>query len=93
MNHRAYSAADGAPSLVVAITQTTDGTLWLGSSAGLFRFDGVRFVRYPEAGDEPLPSTYVRALAAAPDGGLWVGFLQSGGISYLRDGRVNEDQL
>jgi ligand-binding sensor domain-containing protein len=61
--------------------------LWLGTIAGLFRFDGVRFVRYPEAGDEPLPSTHIRALVAAPDGGLWVGFLQ-GGISYIRDGHV-----
>jgi signal transduction histidine kinase/ligand-binding sensor domain-containing protein len=61
--------------------------LWLGTNAGLFRFDGVRFVRYPEAGDEPLPSTHIKALLAAPDGGIWVGFLQSG-VSYLRDGRV-----
>ena len=87
LNHRAYSVAEGAPSLVQSIAQSTDGTLWLGSSAGLFRFDGVRFVRYPAAGDEPLPSTNIKALAAAPDGGLWVAFMQSG-LSYLRDGRV-----
>ncbi len=87
LNHRAYSAAEGAPSLVTAFAQSTDGMLWLGTIAGLFRFDGVRFVRYPEPGDEPLPSSHIRALVAAPDGGLWVGFLQ-GGMSYLREGRV-----
>ncbi|HWS65958.1 MAG TPA: triple tyrosine motif-containing protein [Steroidobacteraceae bacterium] len=87
LNHRAYSAAEGAPSLVQSIAQSTDGTLWLGSSVGLFRFDGIRFVRYPAAGDEPLPSINIKALTAAPDGGLWVAFMQSG-LSYLRDGRV-----
>lgn len=58
LNHRAYSAAGGAPSVVTTFAPSTDGLLWLGTSAGLFRFDGVRFVRYPEAGDEPLPSTH-----------------------------------
>jgi signal transduction histidine kinase/ligand-binding sensor domain-containing protein len=87
LNHRAYSAAEGAPSLVQSIAQSTDGTLWLGSSVGLFRFDGIRFVRYPAAGDEPLPSINIKALTAAPDGGLWLAFMQSG-LSYLRDGRV-----
>jgi signal transduction histidine kinase/ligand-binding sensor domain-containing protein len=87
LNHRSYSAAEGAPSLARTYAQTTDGMLWLGTSAGLFRFDGIRFARYPEAEDEPLPSTYITALAAAPDGGLWIGFLQSG-ASYLRDGHV-----
>jgi signal transduction histidine kinase/ligand-binding sensor domain-containing protein len=87
LNHRAYSAAEGAPSLVTTIAQSQDGMLWLGTLAGLFRFDGVRFVRYPEAGDDPLPSSHIRALLASPDGGLWIGFLQ-GGISHLHDGHV-----
>jgi signal transduction histidine kinase/ligand-binding sensor domain-containing protein len=53
----------------------------------LNRFDGVHFVRYPGPSDEPLPSTGISALAASPDGGLWIGFV-FGGISLLRDGHV-----
>ena len=29
-----------------SITQTTDGYIWVGTEAGLFRFDGVRFVSW-----------------------------------------------
>jgi ligand-binding sensor domain-containing protein len=30
---------------VGTVTQTTDGYIWVGTDAGLFKFDGVRFVR------------------------------------------------
>jgi signal transduction histidine kinase len=56
LNHKQWTIADGAPSEVHGFAQTTDGTLRVGSTAGLFRFDGTRFVRYPEAQDEPLPA-------------------------------------
>lgn len=87
LNHRAFRAADGAPPFDYAFAQTRDGTLWVGSLNGLTRFDGARFVHYPDSGDEPLPSTYVTALGASPDGGLWIGF-EFGGICLLRQGHV-----
>src|SRR5580658_2795663 len=71
LNHRAYTVAAGAPGTVRAIAQTNDGTLWLGGYAGLARFDGRDFVHYPGPLDDPLPSPFVTALIAAPDGGLW----------------------
>jgi signal transduction histidine kinase/ligand-binding sensor domain-containing protein len=87
LNHRTFTAAEGAPGLIYALAQTTDGTLWLGTGTGLVRFDGVRFVAYPGPGDDPLPSLNIAALAASPDGALWIGF-RFGGIAMLRDGRV-----
>ena len=39
--HRAWSAAQGAPAQIQAITQTPDGWLWLSTPTGLYRFDGV----------------------------------------------------
>jgi signal transduction histidine kinase/ligand-binding sensor domain-containing protein len=87
LNHKVWTVAEGAPREVYAIAQTTDGTLWVGGTTGLSRFDGIRFVHYPEAPDEPLQSADVSALTASPDGGLWIGF-RFGGVSFLRNGRL-----
>ena len=43
--HTAWTAAEGAPTGVEFLAQTSDGYLWLAAAAGLFRFDGVRFER------------------------------------------------
>jgi signal transduction histidine kinase/ligand-binding sensor domain-containing protein len=87
LNHRAYTASDGAPSEIDALAQTTDGTLWIGSRGGLTRFDGVRFRPYPSPGEESLLATNVATLLAAPDGGLWIG-MRPGGVRFLKDGHV-----
>ncbi|MDM0029086.1 sensor histidine kinase [Variovorax saccharolyticus] len=87
LNHRAYTPLDGSPSTVSAIAQAPDGTLWIGGVGGLSRFDGLRFVSYPSASEDPLPSNEVSSVAAMPDGGIWVGFVR-GGASYIRNGRV-----
>ena len=87
MNHRAFAATGGAPNQVLALAQATDGTLWVGGETGLSRFDGLKFARYPGPTDEPLPSTNISALFAAPDGGLWIGF-HLGGLALLRAGHL-----
>jgi PAS domain S-box-containing protein len=53
-----------------AIVQTKDGYLWLGTSAGLWRYNGTEFnlIRRPRPGD-----TTVTSLASDRNGGLWVG--------------------
>src|SRR5580700_5129867 len=49
--HTAWSAKDGAPTDVYALAQTTDGFLWLGTTRGLYRFDGISFELYePQSG-------------------------------------------
>src|SRR5712664_347365 len=84
--HTAWSAKEGIPGPVRAIAQTQDGYLWLGTEAGLYRFDGLRFVPYePRSADPHGPA--VLSLLAARDGSLWMGF-GSGGIAQLRDGQV-----
>lgn len=79
MDHRRWIAADGGPSQVGAIAQTRDGYLWLGTNDSLYRFDGLRFVRYEEPGFDVLG--IVSALLAVDDG-LWVG-LRAGGATFL----------
>lgn len=87
MHHTAWTGRDGLTGSPESMAQTTDGFLWVGTTSGLYRFDGVAFERYrPEAGE--FPGASVSALLATRDGGLWVGFA-SGGASFLAaDGRL-----
>lgn len=82
--HKAWTGKDGAPASIMAITQTNDGYLWLASSQGLYRFDGVEFERFEPAG-QPFPSVPVYSLLSCPNGDLWIGSAVSG-ISRLRNG-------
>jgi len=84
--HDAWQRRDGLPSSVVlAITQTPDGFLWLGTPAGLARFDGVRFTEEPtNPNDLPLHE-FISNLCAAPDNTLWIG-VRNGGLRKLRNG-------
>jgi signal transduction histidine kinase/ligand-binding sensor domain-containing protein len=85
MYHSAWTARDGLNGVVSALAQTADGFLWVGTTEGLYRFDGVTFEAYkPETGN--FPATGIKTLDAGPDG-LWIGYL-SGGVSVLKDGRL-----
>lgn len=87
LNHREFTAVDGAPTDIAALAQTTDGTLWIGGRTGLTRFDGLRFVPFPESPDQVLGATNVSSLLATPDGSLWIGF-RPGGVGLLKGGSV-----
>lgn len=78
-----WSQQQGLPQDTVrAITQTTDGFLWLGTDEGLARFDGYEFVAFGKDQGN-LPSNSVNVLAAGRDGSLWIG--TPGGLTrYLR---------
>ena len=84
--HSSWNAKDGLSGSVNALAQTTDGFLWIGTTDGLYRFDGLYFELYKPERNE-LPSVAVSALLALPDGSLLIGYLR-GGASLLKDGRV-----
>jgi signal transduction histidine kinase/ligand-binding sensor domain-containing protein len=84
--HSSWNAKNGLNGSVNALAQTTDGFLWIGSTDGLYRFDGLYFEPYKPEGNV-LPSVSVSTLLALPDGGLWIGY-STGGASFLKDGRV-----
>lgn len=82
-----WTTRDGLPSsYLLSITQDRDGYLWVGTNAGVVRFDGQRFTPWPRTGAFPAPSTLINALTATSDGTLWV----VAGNSIVRDqgGRV-----
>jgi ligand-binding sensor domain-containing protein len=91
-----WSEKDGAPGDISALAQTNDGYLWIGSTRGLFRFDGVKFQEYQPPPGVELPSHSIWSLMAMPDGGLWIAF-EPNGLGFLKDGSLTvftrRDQL
>ena len=79
--HTSWTMRDGLlRGLPNAITQTKDGYIWMGTAAGLLRFDGVRLVLWEPPTDSQLPSPNITALLAARDGSLWIGTAE--GLSH-----------
>jgi len=87
--HTSWSAREGAPAPIIALAQTNDDYLWLGTLRGLFRFDGVRFEQYQTRPGESLPSSQISTLMALPDGGLWIGFARGGASLLMNDHLTN----
>jgi PAS domain S-box-containing protein len=85
--HTAWRVRDGAfagaPS---AITQTTDGYVWIGTVAGLLRFDGVRFMPFVPPAEKHLPNPAVISLLGATDGSLWIG--TASGLAQWKNGEL-----
>lgn len=69
---------------IFAITQTPDGYLWVGTMAGLARFDGSRFKVFTKAGTGSLASDTIRSLFTDRRGILWIG-TSDGGISFYQN--------
>jgi signal transduction histidine kinase/ligand-binding sensor domain-containing protein len=87
--HTAWRIQDGFfNDVTTAVTQTTDGYLWIGTKTGLMRFDGVRFVPWKPTSGKELSSSYIAALLGARDGSLWIG--TASGLSHLVDGDLIE---
>jgi signal transduction histidine kinase/ligand-binding sensor domain-containing protein len=85
LQHTAWTEREGAPPAINDISQAPDGSLWLGSGEGLYRFDGFTFERIRAIDrDSPAPME-VFALLATTDGDLWIGTSYNGAI-LLRNG-------
>lgn len=83
---RNWQAPEGLPQTTVnAMAQTADGYLWLGTQAGLVRFDGVRF----QTMESGLPATIARGnvwdLQVDQQGDLWIGTM-TGELTRMRAG-------
>src|SRR6266446_365125 len=69
-----FTVEDGLSSNVVnAIVQTRNGFLWIGTDAGLNRFDGRHFTPIYFRGPSSTPQGIVSSLAEGRDGDLWIG--------------------
>lgn len=85
-SRRIWRSDDGLPqNRIQAITQTPDGYLWIGTSGGLVRFDGVRFVVFDRSTSPALGDDSILTLHPARDGSLWIG-TEGGGLVRMKGG-------
>ncbi|WP_214199566.1 sensor histidine kinase [Novosphingobium profundi] len=89
LHHTGWTLRDGAPGNIRALAQGPDGFLWLGTSTGLYRFDGVHFERIRPDQEDRGRSLQVTALLAARNGEIWVGY-DFGGIGIYREGHLRD---
>lgn len=71
---------------VTALLQTKEGYLWIGTSNGLARFDGIRFTSYRAFDGAELRSNRILHLHEDRAGGVWIG-TERGGLSGYRSGQ------
>jgi ligand-binding sensor domain-containing protein len=78
-NFRHLTTSDGlSDDIVRAVTQDKYGFIWIGTSYGLNRFDGISIKTFfSKKGDSSsLPDNYVQSLYRDTKGNLWVGTLK-----------------
>jgi len=81
----AWSIEHGLPQItVLALAQDADGYLWVGTQAGVARFDGVHFTAFQPQNRPELPGMLVQALLLDRGGRLWIGTYK--GLAVYRDG-------
>jgi len=86
--HTSWTIRDGfTTGTAFAMAQTPDGYLWLGTEFGLFRSDGVRFVRWQLPAGQQLPESPY-ALLVTRDGTLWIGTFA--GLASWNNGKLTK---
>jgi streptogramin lyase len=70
---------------VQSLLQTSDGYLWVGTRAGLGRFDGLKWTVFNRANTSALVSDNCHALAQDIEGTLWIG--TGNGLVSFKEGQ------
>jgi len=81
-----WNAEEGLPhNSIRKIFQTRDGYLWIATTQGLARFDGLAFTNFSAPSTRSFPNNRITSLAETPDGSLWIG--TSAGLARYQNGR------
>jgi len=81
-----WNSVSGLPgSSVRALVMTGDGFIWIGTEAGLVRFDGVRFELFDQYNSPALKDSRILSLHEDALGALWVGS-DGGGLCSVSGG-------
>ena len=79
-----YRSSEGLPqSNITALLQDRQGFIWVGTQAGLGKFDGSRFQSYTSR--QGLAGNYITGLEMDRDGVIWVA--SQNGLNRIRSGR------
>jgi ligand-binding sensor domain-containing protein/AraC-like DNA-binding protein len=82
---RTWTIQSGLPlNTITALIQTQDGYIWVGTGAGLARFDGVRFRTFTKQ-NSPLSSDRITSLYEDANKVLWIG-TDGGGLYSCEKG-------
>lgn len=83
---RIWQFQQGLPrAALFSIRQTEDGYIWLGTQAGLHRFDGVRFTAINVSSGKPMANLWIQDLQEDREHNLWIA-TDNAGLIRLRDG-------
>jgi len=81
-----YRSSSGLPqSNITALRQDNDGIIWVGTQAGLGRFDGTRFETFTSR--EGLAGNFITGLEMDRDGVIWVA--SQDGLNRIQGGRIS----
>lgn len=85
--HTTYGKKDGAPQTIAAVTQDSDGLLWLTADRGVVTFDGHEFRPFAPLPHEHLINSQVFSLFAPRGGGIWITYGVPG-VSFISHGHI-----
>jgi len=85
--HDVWTTDNGLPqNSVLCLAQTPDGYLWMGTEAGLVRFNGVEFKTFDRANEQALHANEIDSLLVDRRGVLWIGS-HGGGLTRYENGQ------
>ena len=81
-----FTADNGLPQNTVdLVKQTADGYIWIGTYAGLARYDGVKFVHYNKSITPAFKMNHVTTMLEDKNGALWIGTNGGGVVRYTKN--------
>ncbi len=83
--HRLWQSEDGLlQDTASALLESRNGFLWIGTGAGLVRFDGATFDHYSRINVPGFAHNAVQCLAEGKDGTIWIGTSEPGLYRFQR---------
>src|SRR5215468_12047796 len=85
-HHRMWTSDNGIGA-VFDIQQASTGYLWLTTSTGVFRFDGVRFQSVEEVTNGALQNSEIHSAFLSSSGGVWLK-TRAAGLLFWKDDQL-----
>ncbi|MDP2364731.1 MAG: two-component regulator propeller domain-containing protein [Ignavibacteria bacterium] len=86
--HKNINRSDGLVySQVLCMLEDSQGFLWIGTSAGLSRWDGINFKNFTKK--DGLKSSSIHSIAQSTDGTIYIG--TRSGLNIFRDDKITHD--